>query len=227
MVARDLAPWVWDELLMAGRPLGIMPAGVAARESLRTEAGYLLNGNDMDPQTNPIEAGLEWVVKPAKDFIGRDALARIKAQGVARKLVGLEVEGNHTIRNGYPIYRGGKEVGKVTSGPLSPQLTGRNLGLGYVASEHAEIGTELEVGIRRPQSRAHVVATPFSARRVKHEPAVSYLFPLRLALQPIPRVGVQRRDRGECGRHRPVRFWATQPGRHLEPGSAEGRGRAW
>ncbi len=64
-----------------------MPAGVAARESRRTEAGYLLNGNDMDPQTNPIEAGLAWVVKPAKDFISRDALARIQAQGVARKLV--------------------------------------------------------------------------------------------------------------------------------------------
>ena len=63
MVARDLAPWVWDALLMAGRPLGIVSQGVAARESLRTEAGYLLNGNDMDAQTNPFEAGLGWVVK--------------------------------------------------------------------------------------------------------------------------------------------------------------------
>ena len=85
MVARDLAPWVWDALLMAGRPLGIVPQGVAARESLRTEAGYLLNGNDMDAQTNPIEAGLGWVVKLSKDFIGRDALARIEADGVKRK----------------------------------------------------------------------------------------------------------------------------------------------
>ena len=82
MVARDLAPWVWDELLMAGRPLGIVPQGVAARESLRTEAGYLLNGNDMDAETNPFEAGLGWVVKLSKDFIGRDALARIAANGV-------------------------------------------------------------------------------------------------------------------------------------------------
>ena len=181
---------------MAGQALGIMPAGVAARESLRTEAGYLLNGNDMDPQTNPIEAGLAWVVKPAKDFIGRDALARIQAQGVARKLVGLEVEGNHTIRNGYPIYRGGKEVGKVTSGPLSPQLTGRNLGLGYVASEHAEIGTELEVGIQGRKSRAHVVATPFSARRVKHEPAVTTI-PLTPCITANPTCGrAAKRPRG-------------------------------
>lgn len=180
MVARDLAPFVWDELLMAGRPLGIVPAGVAARESLRTEAGYLLNGNDMDPQTNPIEAGLEWVVKPAKDFIGRDALARIKAQGVARKLVGLEVQGPHTIRNGYALYRGGEAVGKVTSGPLSRELTGRNLGLGYVASAHAGIGTELEVAVRGGRSRVRVAAMPFCRRRVKEEPAVSTYSPYAL-----------------------------------------------
>ncbi|MGH8130790.1 MAG: glycine cleavage system aminomethyltransferase GcvT, partial [Steroidobacteraceae bacterium] len=180
MVARDLAPWVWDELLMAGRPLGIVPHGVAARESLRTEAGYLLNGNDMDAQTNPIEAGLEWVVKPSKDFIGREALARIKAQGVARKLVGLEVQGHHTIRNGYPIFSGGQEVGKVTSGPLSRDLCGRNLGLGYVAIRHADIGTQLEVAVRGGKCKARVVATPFCPRRVKEEPAVSTYSPYSL-----------------------------------------------
>jgi aminomethyltransferase len=180
MVARDLAPWVWDELLLAGQPLGIMPAGVAARESLRTQAGYLLNGNDMDPQTNPLEAGLEWVVKPAKDFVGRDALARIKAQGVGRKLVGLEVQGHHTIRNGVPIFKGGKEVGKVTSGPLSRALTGRNLGLGYVAIAHAEIGTELDVAVRGSKYKARVVAMPFCSRRVKEEPAVCTYSPYAL-----------------------------------------------
>ncbi len=180
MVARDLAPWVWDELLMVGRPLGIVPHGVAARESLRTEAGYLLNGNDMDAQTNPIEAGLEWVVKATKEFIGREALARIKAQGVKRKLVGLEVQGHYTIRNGYPIYRNGKEVGQVTSGPLSKGLSGRNLGLGYVATEHAGTGTELEVAVRGRKCKARVVATPFCPRRVKEEPAVSTYSPYDL-----------------------------------------------
>src|SRR6185295_1230933 len=113
LVERDLAPAVWDELLLVGRPLGIIPHGVAARESLRTEAGYLLNGNDMDGTTNPFEAGLGWVVKLSKDFIGRDALARIEAAGVKRKMVGLEVEGATTIRNGYRIYRNGKETGRV------------------------------------------------------------------------------------------------------------------
>ena len=170
MVARGLAPWVWDELLLAGRPLGIVPHGVAARESLRTEAGYLLNGNDMDARTNPIEAGLGWVVKLSKDFIGKDALARIKENGVARRLVGLEAEGKQTIRNGYPIYRDGNPVGRVTSGPLSPSLTGRNLGLGYVAAEHAAHGTAVEIDIRGTRCKARVVPTPFSPRRVRDEP---------------------------------------------------------
>src|SRR5262249_18763850 len=146
--ARDLAPWVWDELLIVGRPLGIMPQGVAARESLRTEAGYLLNGNDMDTQTNPFEAGLGWVVKLSKQFVGKEALARLKQNGVTRKLVGLEVQGHHTIRNGYRIYRGGREIGRVTSGPLSASLAGRNLGLGLVGADHADIGSEIEVDIR-------------------------------------------------------------------------------
>jgi len=173
MVARDLAPWIWDELLMVGRPLGIAPQGVAARESLRTEAGYLLNGNDMDAETNPIEAGLGWVVKRSKDFIGRDALARIESEGVSRKMVGLEIDGPLTIRNGYRIYRNGKEIGRVTSGPLSPSLTGRNCGMGYVAIGDAGTGTGIEVDIRGVRSKGRVVAMPFCLRRVKEEPSVS------------------------------------------------------
>ena len=180
MVARDCAPWVWDALLMAGRPLGIVPQGVAARESLRTEAGYLLNGNDMDAETNPMEAGLDWVVKLSKDFIGKDALARIAATGVKRKMVGLEVEGARTIRNGYRIYRNGRETGRVTSGPLSPTLGGRNCGLGYVATEDAGIGTELEVDIRGRRSRGRVVALPFCPRRVKEEPSIRTFSPYQL-----------------------------------------------
>ena len=170
MVARGVAPWVWDELLMAGRPLGIVPHGVAARESLRTEAGYLLNGNDMDARTNPIEAGLEWVIKPAKEFIGKEAIARAKASGVQRRLVGLEVHGRHTVRNGHPIYVDGQRIGHVTSGPLSPALAGRNLGLGYVAAEHATIGTEVEIDIRGTKCKARITAMPFAPRRVRDEP---------------------------------------------------------
>jgi aminomethyltransferase len=182
MVARDLAPLVWDELLMAGRPLGIMEHGVAARESLRTEAGYLLNGNDMDAQTNPYEAGIGWVVKLDKEFVGRDALAEIKKAPLKRRMVGLEVEGNSTVRNGCLIYKDGKEIGKVTSGPLSPAIAGRNLGLGYVAADHSQAGTEIEIGIRGKKSKARVVAMPFCTRRAKDEPSVTTLPPSGLRL---------------------------------------------
>ncbi len=180
MVSRDFAPWVWDELLMVGRSLGIEEHGVAARESLRTEAGYLLNGNDMDSQTNPFEAGLGWVVKLTKDFIGKEALAQIKKNGVRRKMVGLELDGRHTVRNGYRIYADGREVGLVTSGPLSTSLTGRNLGLGYVATPHAEPGKPLEVEIRGRRYKARVVAMPFAPRKVKDEPAISTYSPYEL-----------------------------------------------
>jgi glycine cleavage system H protein len=135
----------------------------------------------MDAATNPIEAGLEWVVRFSKEgFIGKDALARIKAQGVARTLVGLEIEGHRTVRNGYPLYAGGKPVGQVTSGPLSRALSGRNLGLGYVATEHARAGTLLEVAIGDRKSKARVVPTQFCARRVKEEPAVTTFSPYDL-----------------------------------------------
>ena len=184
MVDRDRAPWVWNALLGAGQPLGIEPHGVAARESLRTEAGYLLNGNDMDSETNPYEAGLGWTVKLAKDFVGKDALARIAAAGVGRKLVGLEVDGPCTVRNGYPVLKDGKEVGRVTSGPLSAALAGRNLGLGYVATEHAGIGTELEIGIRGARHKARVAALPFRERRVKDGPAVLTWSPYDLRFSP-------------------------------------------
>ena len=172
MVARDLAPWVWDELMLAGQPLGIAAHGVAARESLRTEAGYLLNGNDMDPQTNPYEAGIGRVVRLDKEFIGRDALVQIKEAGVSRKMVGFEVDGHRTVRNGCRIYANGGDVGRVTSGPLSPVLTGRNLGLGYVGAEHAEVGTRIEIDIGGKRCKALIVQMPFCRLRVREEPAI-------------------------------------------------------
>ena len=180
MVGRDWAPWVWDEVLLAGRPLGVEPCGVAARESLRTEAGYLLNGNDMDAQTNPFEVGLGWVVKLTKDFIGREALERIKAKGVNRKLVGLEMQERYTVRNGYAIYKEGKAIGKVTSGPLSPSLTGRSFGLGYVDATHSNTGTDVEVDIRGTRRKARIIAAPFGQRKSKEEAAYTTFSPYDL-----------------------------------------------
>ena len=180
MVARDLAPAVWDELLRAGRPLGITEHGVAARESLRTEAGYLLNGNDMDGKTNPFEAGIGWTVKLSKDFIGRDALAKLKDGPYRRRMVGLEIDGDTTMRKGYRIFHGNKDVGEVTSGPISRAIAGRNLGLGYVAPDCAALGTEIEIDIHGRRRKGRVVAMPLRERRCKDEPAVRTLSPYGL-----------------------------------------------
>ena len=181
MVARELAPWVWDTLLDVGRPLGIMAHGVAARESLRTEAGYLLNGNDMDARTDPFEAGVGWTVKLTKeDFVGKAALLEKQARGVSRRLVALEVLGPQTIRYGDGLHHSDREVGRVTSGPLPASLAGRNLGLGYVAIEHAEPGTELEVEVLGRRCPARVVELPPRARRVRAGPSVSTYSPYAL-----------------------------------------------
>ena len=169
MVARDLAPWVWDALLMVGRPLGIVSQGVAARESLRTEAGYLLNGNDMDAETNPIEAGLGWVVKLAKgDFIGRDVLVAQKEQGLKRMLVGFEVLDRAPARDGYSVTDGDTQIGMVTSGSPAPFLR-KNIGLAYLPTEHAAVGTELFVVIRGRNVPIRVVETPFYKRIKKYD----------------------------------------------------------
>jgi len=181
MTAKDHAPLVWDELLLVGRPLGILAAGVAARESLRTEAGYLLNGNDMDEITNPFEAGLGWTVKFSKEFIGRPALEEIRKKGVARKLVGLEVQARLTIRNGYPLLKDGAPIGRVTSGPLwAAAADDRSLGLGYVSIEHSKPGTELEVDIRGKLRKVRVIDLPLRERRVKSEPAIKTWSPYDL-----------------------------------------------
>lgn len=181
-VSRDLAPCVWEALLRAGRPLGIVPHGVAARESARTEAGYLLNGNDMDDRTYPYEVGLGWVVKLYKDFIGRDALAAIAEQGTPRKLVGLEADGCRTIRHGYPIFKDGERIGQVTSGPLSPDLLGgaSSLGLGFVASPHAQDGNAIQIGVRDAHYDAGIIAYPFRERRVRDDARVNTLSPYGL-----------------------------------------------
>ena len=185
LVARDLAPLVWDELLMVARPLGIVPHGVAARESLRTEAGYLLNGNDMDGTVSPFEAGLGWVVKFSKDFIGRRALEEARKAGVKRTVVGLEVQGPSTIRKGYRLFRNGAQIGEVTSGPWISPASGASQGLGYVQVEHAGAGTEFEVEIRDKRHPIRVVPLPLHPRRVRDEPAIRTSSPYDLRYTPL------------------------------------------
>ena len=163
--AWDDAPALWRALLEAGRPLGLKPAGLGARDTLRLEARLCLYGNDIDETTNPIEAGLGWVVKVEKgDFIGRAALMEIKARPLPRKLAGLEVTGRGVARHGYPLRDvDGREVGVCTSGSPAPTV-GKNIGLGYLPSAMTDVGTRLLVDCRGKNIEAVVAKTPFYKR---------------------------------------------------------------
>lgn len=178
---RDFAPFIWSDIMRAGRPFGIMGHGVAARESLRTEAGLLLNGNDMDGETTPYEAGIGWIVDLSTDFIGRDALILAKERGPSKKMVGLELDGLPTMRYGYPVLDGGRVVGKVTSGPVSVALAGRSLGLAYVEPDLAEPGRRLEVEILGDRWPVTVVRLPFRERRAKDVPTIKTCSPFTLS----------------------------------------------
>jgi aminomethyltransferase len=162
--ANEDAAALWRAILAAGEAHGIQAVGLGARDTLRLEARLMLYGNDIDEQAHPFEAGLGWVVKlEAGDFIGRDALRKIKAAGFDRKLVGFEMTERGIARHGYPILAGGDRVGEVTSGSPGPTV-GRNIGLGYVPKALSKVGTALGIEIRGKQVGAVVVTTPFYKR---------------------------------------------------------------
>jgi len=154
---------IWNALFEEGKPEGILPIGLAARDTLRLEKGFCLYGNDIDDTTSPIEAGLGWITKFAdgKNFIDRDFLLKQKTEGVLRKLVGLEMVDKGIPRHDYPIMdAAGDVIGRVTSGTMSPCLK-IGIGMGYVATEYATAGSEIYISIRDKQLRAKVVKPPF------------------------------------------------------------------
>jgi aminomethyltransferase len=159
------APALWRALMAAGKPAGVKPIGLGARDTLRLEGRLSLYGNDIDETTNPLEAGLGWVVKLEKgDFVGRDALLRIKGEPMPRKLVGFEVTGRGIARHGYPLRdAAGAEVGICTSGSPGPTV-GKNIGLGYLPTAMAAVGTKFYVDCRGKNIDAAVVPTPFYKR---------------------------------------------------------------
>jgi aminomethyltransferase len=163
------APVLWRALMRAGESFGIKAIGLGARDTLRLEARLSLYGNDIDETTNPIEAGLGWVVKLDKgDFIGRAALAKVKTEGPQRKLVGFEVTGRGVARHGYPLRDGtrdgtGPVVGVCTSGSPGPTV-GKNIGLGYLPSAMSAVGVGFFVDCRGKSIEAVVVPTPFYKR---------------------------------------------------------------
>lgn len=152
---------IWDKVFEAGASYGIKPIGLAARDTLRLEMGYCLYGNDIDETTSPIEAGLGWVTKFTKEFTNSEALKSEKEQGPKNKLVGFELDDKGIPRHGYDIVDGdGKKIGAVTSGTMSPMLN-KGIGLGYVPTELSEVGTKINIQIRKNTIPATIVKTPF------------------------------------------------------------------
>lgn len=152
---------VWDKVMEAGANFGIKPIGLAARDTLRLEMGYCLYGNDIDDTTSPFEAGLGWITKFTKDFVNSENLAKEKEEGPKRKLIAFQMEERGIPRNGYPILdKDGNQIGKVTSGTMSPSLS-KGIGLGYVSTEHSEIGANINIQIRINKVPATVVKLPF------------------------------------------------------------------
>jgi aminomethyltransferase len=166
LVAAQDAPRLWQRLIEAGRPEGLVPVGLGARDTLRLEARLCLYGNDIDETTTLVEAGLGWIVSidEAKgEFLGRAVLAEQKKQGAPRQLVGFEMTGRGIARHGYPVWLDGQSIGAVTSGSHAPFLR-KAIGLAYLPTARTVIGTEIEVEIRGQRIAARVVATPFYKR---------------------------------------------------------------
>jgi aminomethyltransferase len=152
---------IWEKVFEAGAGFGIKPIGLAARDTLRLEMGYCLYGNDINDTTSPFEAGLGWITKFTKDFVNSEALAKEKAHGPERKLVAFELDERGIPRHDYDIVDGqGKKIGIVTSGTMSPSM-GKGIGLGYVPTVFSEIGSKIQIQIRKKAIPATIVKLPF------------------------------------------------------------------
>lgn len=158
------APRIWDELLAAGQEFGIKPAGLGARNTLRLEAAMALYGHEIHASITPWEANLGWIVRLDKgDFIGRDALIKQKEHGIARKLIGFEMQGRGIGRDGYEVHVEGSNSGWVTSGGPAPTLN-KNIGLCYLPVNLCEIGRVIHVMVRNQPVEAITVPSPFYKR---------------------------------------------------------------
>jgi len=158
---------LWNKILDAGNygsPTGVLPCGLAARNTLRLEAAMALYGHEIDETTTLLEANLGWICKLDKgDFIGRDALEEQKRTGVKRRLVGFEITERGIARDGQELVVNGERVGRVTSGSPAPFLK-KNIGLGYVPVEFANEGRKIQIDVRGRLVDAQIVKTPFYKR---------------------------------------------------------------
>jgi aminomethyltransferase len=155
---------LWNKMLEVGESYGILPCGLAARNTLRLEAAMSLYGHEISDEITPLEANLGWICKLNKEnFIGKDALVKQKEAGLTRKLVGFEVTDKGIARDGFDVYINDEKVGVVTSGSPAPFLK-KNIGLAFVPTEFANIGQEIKIDVRGRMLSAVVVPTPFYKR---------------------------------------------------------------
>lgn len=160
----QFAEKIWTAILETGGSQGLLPAGLAARNTLRLEAKMALYGNDIDETTTVLEADLGWIVKWNKGpFIGSDVLERQRAEGVKRKLIGFEMADRGIARDHYPIYLDGKAACQVCSGSFAPFLE-KNIGLAYLPRDYCAVGSQFLVEVRGKKLKAQVVKTPFYKR---------------------------------------------------------------
>lgn len=158
---------LWEILMQCGKPEGLVPVGLGARDTLRFEAALPLYGQELSEDISPLEAGLGMFVKLSKsNFIGKQVLTAQKQNGIPRKLVGIEMVDRGIARSHYPVMKGGENIGFVTSGSFSPSL-GKNLGMALLNSEYALEGMEIEVVIRNKLLKAKIVKKPFYAKKYK------------------------------------------------------------
>ncbi|HSQ44221.1 MAG TPA: glycine cleavage system aminomethyltransferase GcvT [Ginsengibacter sp.] len=152
---------IWNKIFEVGTPLGLKPIGLAARDTLRLEMGYCLYGNDIDNTTSPLEAGLGWITKFTKDFTARDILEEQKAEGISKKLVGLEMMEKGIPRKNYEIKDSeGAVIGRITSGTQAPSLN-KAIAMGYVEIAYSKIDTQVYIKVRDKLLTAKVVKMPF------------------------------------------------------------------
>jgi aminomethyltransferase len=160
-VNKDQALRLWKEIFKAGQEVNIRPIGLGARDTLRLEMGFSLYGNDIDDTTSPIEAGLGWITKFSKPFIGDAIIKSHKENGIKRKLIGFELEERGIPRSHYEILNeAGEKLGEVTSGTQSPVLQ-KGIGMGYVDSEKLKDSATIYINIRNKPHKARIVKVPF------------------------------------------------------------------
>lgn len=161
--SHDYIQKLWDKLIEAG----VQPCGLGCRDTLRFEVGLPLYGDELSPEISPIEASLSMFVKLDKpEFIGKEALARQKAEGVKRRIVGIELEGNAIPRHGYPVLVDGRQVGEITTGYRSIS-TGKSVAMAMIEKPYDKLGTEVEVQIRKKTFPAKVVKKRFYDKNYK------------------------------------------------------------